>query len=462
MARMRRTLLILAVVVAAAGLAALKFFGPQAQPYAEPRPPSADRPAHSIPATGVASCSGRSCHGSLEITTNPISWQTEYTLWLGHDPHARAYHVLLEPLSRDIARQLGLKAAHTATECLACHVTPRLAMDHGDAELLERERRFGVSCEACHGKADRWIEAHLTDAWRKKSSDEKQHLGMTALADPAVLSKACAGCHVGAPPGAGQPARDVNHDLIAAGHPRLAFEMSAFFANLPKHWREPSANRRRESPGEDTAWEARLWAVGQTVSAESALALLQHRAVSKDAPWPEFAEYDCASCHHQLITPSARQSSSGGRPGTPPWGTWSFAMAPVLAELTGADVKLAGLDKLQRSLSALPPRETAARQAPEALAEMAPLRRRLAEMPLDQPTVTKWLERLTQHSLLLERPSWDRAEQTFLALHALNQAVKDESVRQRLARLAQTRAFPAGYNSPRGFDPIHFLKRLRE
>jgi hypothetical protein len=45
----------------------------------------------------------------------------------------------------------------------------------------------------------------------------------------------------------GKPWRDVNHDLIAAGHPRLSFELSAFMATMPPHWtahRRPRAGRR--------------------------------------------------------------------------------------------------------------------------------------------------------------------------------------------------------------------------
>jgi hypothetical protein len=457
----RAALLILMVLTIVGALAALRLLEPPAQPHAETQ--SRPLTARQSPPTGVASCSGRSCHGSLEPTANPSTWQAEYTRWLSHDPHARAYHILLEPRSQDIARRLGLPAAHTAQECLACHVTPRLAPDHGGS--MSSERLFGVSCEACHGKAEGWIDAHLTEAWRKKSASEKQQLGMTALADPTVLAQTCAGCHVGAPPGAEDPARDVNHDLIAAGHPRLAFEVTSYFANLPRHWRQAS-DSRRDSPGGKTAVdgldEARLWAVGQAVAAESALTLLQHRAASKDVPWPEFAEYDCAACHHRLATPSSRQPAAGVRPGAPAWGTWSLAMVPALAELSGHDVKLPALDELRRRLSEWPSRETAAPSAAAALTDIAQLRRRLADMPLDQLIVATWLKRLTKHPLLDEGLSWDRAEQTFLALYALNQSVNADDVRQRIARLAEVRVLPPGYDSPRGFDASRFLKLLRD
>ena len=60
---------------------------------------------------------------------------------------------------------------------------------------------------------------------------------MRALDAPLVQAQVCVGCHVGAPAKDGVPARDLNHDLMAAGHPRLIFELSSYQANMPPHWR---------------------------------------------------------------------------------------------------------------------------------------------------------------------------------------------------------------------------------
>src|SRR5262249_60064558 len=57
--------------------------------------------------------------------------------------------------------------------------------------------------------------------------------------------------------------------------------------------------------------------------------------------WPEFAEYDCYACHHDLKVSSWRQKrdldlpGSGPRPaGSSPWGTWYFSMPALLAKRT--------------------------------------------------------------------------------------------------------------------------------
>ena len=86
-------------------------------------------------------------------------------------------------------------------------------------------------------------------------------LGLVDLSDPAQAATRCAGCHVGAPAAGGLAARDMNHNMIAAGHPRLYFEYAAFLANLPRHWKEKSNAKD----------EAHRWAVGQVASAEVTL-----------------------------------------------------------------------------------------------------------------------------------------------------------------------------------------------
>ena len=86
-------------------------------------------------------------------------------------------------------------------------------------------------------------------------------------------------------------------------------------------------------------------AVGKVVAASKALELLQsrvhsaRRAQQSNATlfWPEFAEYDCFSCHHDLSDPSWRQQRgyAGGAAGRLPWGTWYFPVVPRLGKVFG-------------------------------------------------------------------------------------------------------------------------------
>src|SRR6516165_2986238 len=284
---------------------------------ASERPPPIS--AASSPLAGTASCSARGCHGAIEPVMNPAQCQQdEYNLW-AHDRHADAYRVLFDKRSQEISRLLGPKKAHEDPRCLACHTNPRLAVLPQETSFVQQERLFGVGCETCHGSANSWLVAHTAKDWRL----QKHKYKMPDLTDPTLQARTCAGCHIGAAPDEEAPLRDVNHDLIAAGHPRLNFEFGAFQANMPPHWRQ-----RKMAEGHS-------WAVGQIVSAQAALELLSHRA--KCGPWPEFAEYDCFACHHSLspitrtrgLTPPGSPSR---KPGDLVWGSWYFALTDSLPD----------------------------------------------------------------------------------------------------------------------------------
>ena len=79
--------------------------------------------------------------------------------------------------------------------------------------------------------AGKWLDAHRQIPPLPKAKLESS--AMTDTSDPRKLVRVCVGCHVGAPEQDGLPAREVTHDLLAAGHPRLNFEFTVFLANLP-------------------------------------------------------------------------------------------------------------------------------------------------------------------------------------------------------------------------------------
>src|SRR5205823_6319454 len=146
--------------------------------------------------------------------------------------------------------------------CLACHATPESAWGMKPGEKidisLENWHKGGVSCEACHGPASKpgkaWLSVHTSEKeWRRLGRSPKQKADkydFTDLNDPASLTRTCAGRHVGAPadPEKKIPARDCNHDIMAAGHPRLNFELASYLANMPPHW---NVKLKPESPAKD-------------------------------------------------------------------------------------------------------------------------------------------------------------------------------------------------------------------
>jgi len=100
---------------------------------------------------------------------------------------------------------------------------------------------------------------------------------------------------------------------------------------MPRHWKQP----REEDP-----WiGARTWAAGQAVQLRESLRQLARRAQSP--AWPEYAELECYSCHHNLTPPeqSWRQQRGypGRRPGAPPWNAASYAVFRNLARQLDRD-----------------------------------------------------------------------------------------------------------------------------
>ena len=71
---------------------------------------------------GVVTCAGNTCHGATAPLKDSRVQQNEFIIWHREDKHAKAYTVLFNEASKRIARNLGIKAAHTEKLCLDCHV----------------------------------------------------------------------------------------------------------------------------------------------------------------------------------------------------------------------------------------------------------------------------------------------------------------------------------------------------
>jgi len=48
--------------------------------------------------------------------------------------------------------------------------------------------------------------------------------------------------------------RFVDHEMIAAGHPDLFFELDSFSAVMPRHWKSPRESEPGKKAVEDAAW----------------------------------------------------------------------------------------------------------------------------------------------------------------------------------------------------------------
>ena len=375
---------------------------------------------------GAGSCAAAACHngpgGGILGREYAVALERDSSDLPFHykDRHAQAYDVLFSPLARQIEAALHPGAAarpETNAVCLRCHVMPTF---DNPTRLRDGVAQFrledGVSCEACHGPAERWLASHF----RSTGTTNRVALGQPDTRSLPGRIRGCVDCHVGA---AGM---DVNHDLIAAGHPRLSFEFASFHFLLHKHWdyakdRDPTVDVRGRRD-----FAARAWLLGQLISARAALALLADRAdPAAGRPWPEFAEYDCKSCHQKLSAGGTRPSTGKHKPGTLVPSDWYTALLPdALAGLGIAD------DQVRAAVTAIrdamdtkrPDRRMVADRARHAAAM---LDKRLADVSDAAVRVDALLGRITHNASQHRAHSYDETAQLYLAIRTLRRARQD-------------------------------------
>lgn len=427
---------------------------------------------------GMNTCLGGGCHGNAARDPKWVDvdevWRGSYVSWVENDPHRTAYLVLLEERSQVIVNNLaGLQRgpveqrltpempgyrAWLSRACVNCHTTAS-APNSDEAQVAA-----GVSCESCHGPAASWVDTHYM-----AGQTRKQMTPVWKLEDRATV---CVRCHIGPAPSAdpNAPQQEVNHVLIAAGHPRLNFELKAFHDAYPSHWNTERDRKfefkRKPASGEASAgpssadkdiprvnFAAELWLAGQRAVARQSLTQLAWRAdeaeklwklpagstppgphVTQD--WPEFAEYDCFSCHHRLegtnyrrqgAVPKLTKAALGRdaeayRPGALRWGEWALShVLEVAVDPSNVERQTTDLRKLmlgrrpQAAAAATAARELAIAVAGDAgkggTADSAVLLDRVVRVVAD-PQRAQWR-------------NWDQAAQWYLAAVAACDAIEE-------------------------------------
>jgi hypothetical protein len=455
--------------------------GLAADPWADVKP----RPETIV---GSLSCMSASCHGRDSQSRSTGFSGRQYVHWLGTsakysegrqfydprarleatdaDPHALAAQRMLEPRFQEVLRRASMRPdgsvdGQMQQRCAKCHDPPDAALQPGENLVLnestsnaltpalsqrEREVQRGIGCETCHGGARHWLSRHYE---RDVSREELLELGMIDTKNLFTRARQCSACHVGSAD------QDMNHDMIAAGHPPLRFELASYEALLPrKHWDD----RPRRLAGSN--YEVQLWAAGRIAAADARLALIEGRAwrAGEDsgfgvqgsggrgqetgdggqgpAPWPELAESNCFACHQPLQATASlavnRQSLA--------WRTWDVSLSPLLVPHQGGAQELPApppsladaMDRLQRTMDA------SLFPAPNEIVRLAAAARAAlhndARISADGSVVSANGKPLDAASLLHslsstnEAPTWDEACQRLAALIAAERSLYDRSL----------------------------------
>ena len=252
---------------------------------------------------GVASCAGSTCHGRMEAD-GAVVRQDELMRW--QEPssqagaHSRAYSILLGQRARQITATLGMGDPTSAPACLGCHATPTNGLT--GARFLTSD---GVGCEACHGPSSGWISTHFAVGGNHKDNVAR---GLIPLENATTRASVCLDCHLGSK----RSGQFVTHRIMAAGHPRVTFEMD-LFSTLQQHHNEDADYSARKGRTDGI----RMWAVGQAMAVNRALTLYADAKIGTEGAFPEFYFLDCHSCHRRIFDQEDRVKTWEANPGRP-------------------------------------------------------------------------------------------------------------------------------------------------
>lgn len=258
---------------------------------------------------GVVTCASSLCHGSIASWNGSPVNQNEYVVWSRLDKHARAYNLLLNEKSRRIAANLALpEPAHQSRVCLDCHahVPANAAPAHKVSD--------GIGCEGCHGPAERWIASHT-----EPEASHRANLanGLYPSDQPLARARLCLSCHFGTAD------KYVSHRIMAAGHPRMSFEMETFTNLQPAHFKIDADYIARKGNVDGV----RIWAIGQAVAVGTQIDILLDPRRGRDGAFPELTLFDCHACHHPMADTRWK-----------PVGTFGRSISPGLVRLNDSSM----------------------------------------------------------------------------------------------------------------------------
>jgi len=221
-------------------------------------PPSAGLIALNMKFQGASSCSNAQCHGADKEKPNGDSFSNEFTMWSKTidqqaDPHhAKAWAALRNADGKKISTGLGIPDGAKSDRCLTCHALQAPDALQGKGYTLNE----GITCEACHGPSEKWLEPHGKVGWYKQQTssasfaDLLKNFGLYDTRPIHARAERCTSCHLAIDPA-----------LVANGHPQPTFELNFFSDTYPnRHWHDPSG-----------LYKVKLWAGGQQVALREAL-----------------------------------------------------------------------------------------------------------------------------------------------------------------------------------------------
>jgi Cytochrome c554 and c-prime len=395
---------------------------------------------------GVATCATSQCHGSAVPRDGANVLQNEYVTWTQDDPHSRAYEVLNNADSTAIAARLGLRAAHTAKICLDCHADNVSSAKQGEKFQVSD----GVGCEACHGGAENWLSTHYN--MPAVSHADSIAAGLYPTEKVRERADLCLSCHLG------NKDKFATHRIMAAGHPRLSFELDTFTelwrtAGRQPHYRVDADYKERK----EAASHSYTWAAGLLEEGRQRLALIIDGKILGDGMFPELALYDCHACHRSMKSMQWRRLPRHGNagPGKPFINDGTFVM---ILTLTRA-ISPSDTESMSSALTALhvagDDTVAAIQAAARSLdAVFARVQSKLSDRSI-RSSERQILEQILQTGADGEFLDYVSAEQAFMAVQMLAFGLNDSDLQTELDVLAEA------LDNDERYRPTQFASLLR-
>lgn len=362
--------------------------------------------------------------------------------------HSRAWRVIQEPRGQAIVRRMGLDAAGVQRECAGCHASP------GSARPSD-----GVDCEACHGASGGWLSSHYTVG---ASHARNVAQGMTDLTRPQVKAQVCLDCHFSGD----ARGQFIAHRIMAAGHPRISFELD-LFTTLQQHHDEDADYVQRKGGKTNSM---RMWAVGQAEAVKRSLELYSQPARAMDGIFPEFTFYDCHSCHRRIYDGedgNVTAIRNPGRPidlGTPPYNDENIIMLLAAARVIAPDAAAtfdARAKAFNKAMLANRAETVAAAQALRQSADA--LSARFASASFTREQTFAIMDSIASDAIGERYTDYEGAVQSVMAVDTLlnglvNQGMVSAASASGL-RVQINQAY-AAVRDPNGFQPLAFRRAL--
>jgi hypothetical protein len=268
----------------------------------------------------------------------------------------------------------------------------------------------------------------------------------------------CLSCHLGG------EEKFVDHEMIAAGHPDLFFELDSFSAVMPRHWKEPA------DTGQSDPWYAvRELTTGEAVQLRESMLRLASR--SRGKTWPEYSEMQCYACHHSLTAPEQSWRQARGypdrRPGDPPWNASRYAVfREVVHQVDEPDAGQldAQISQLTKLMSQLNPDRDAVASAATNSAQLADLLvAKIRAAAYDRASTLRLLQKISSDADDISGEGEQSAAQAAMAIQSLFVACDRDSKLQNSAELRTAiSALFQQLENPSAYDPARFARQMQQ